>query len=245
MQSSSSRFDRDDEDQSQQATEANEMAPPAKKVIARIYLVRHGETRENREGVVQGQRDTVLNMMGEEQARLVGERFRGERIDWALSSDLQRAAKTAEAILVHHAGTKLEMQKELRERNMGDMEGKRGSKLVAGADATIESSVVFSARAVGWWNQQILGHVLAKRNEAETMTVVVTTHGGFITTLVRALIGSRKVKCGPGVVVWRCMNASVTVIEVGENRKGTLVAYGDVSHLDGVAALESNADIVD
>jgi len=65
------------------------------KPIARIYLVRHGETKENREGIIQGQKDTVLNAMGEEQARLVGERFKRVKIDWALSSDLRRAVSVS------------------------------------------------------------------------------------------------------------------------------------------------------
>jgi len=133
---------------------------------------------------------------------------------------------------------------------MGVLEGYKGKGGIPlpETDASLETSPAFSARAAGWWNQRILGHVLSKRNldAEEPMSVVVTTHGGFITTLVRDLIGSRKVKCGKGVVIWKCFNASVTVIEVGENRKGMLVAYADVSHLDGApVALESNADLVE
>lgn len=59
--------------------------------IARIYLVRHGETQENRDGIIQGQMDTILNEMGQEQVRMLGERFRQVKIDRAFSSDLKRA----------------------------------------------------------------------------------------------------------------------------------------------------------
>jgi probable phosphoglycerate mutase len=60
---------------------------------ARVYIVRHGETEANRQGIFQGQLDTALNKAGIEQARMVGEFLRGVRFDKAFSSDLSRATK--------------------------------------------------------------------------------------------------------------------------------------------------------
>jgi bisphosphoglycerate-dependent phosphoglycerate mutase len=62
-------------------------------VLARVYLVRHGETDANREGIIQGQMDTPLNNRGEQQAKLVGEALRSIPFDTAYSSDLARASK--------------------------------------------------------------------------------------------------------------------------------------------------------
>lgn len=62
-----------------------------KRVLLRVYLVRHGETQANRDGIIQGQQDTRLNALGEEQARLVGEALKGEEFGCAFSSDLSRA----------------------------------------------------------------------------------------------------------------------------------------------------------
>ena len=62
-----------------------------RRVVLRVYLVRHGETQANRDGIIQGQQDTRLNALGEEQARLVGEALREEEIGCAFSSDLSRA----------------------------------------------------------------------------------------------------------------------------------------------------------
>jgi len=64
-----------------------------KRVVARVYLVRHGETQANRDGIIQGQQDTELNALGEEQARIVGEALKEEEIGCAFSSDLSRAKK--------------------------------------------------------------------------------------------------------------------------------------------------------
>ena len=65
-----------------------------------IYLVRHGQTKQNRAGVLQGRSDFPLNEQGEEQARRVGAYFRaqGVRFDVVYSSPLCRARQTAALI---------------------------------------------------------------------------------------------------------------------------------------------------
>lgn len=68
---------------------------PEKRVVARVYLVRHGETQANRDGIIQGHQDTQLNALGEEQARKVGEALKEEEIGCAFSSDLSRARKAS------------------------------------------------------------------------------------------------------------------------------------------------------
>ncbi len=74
----------------------------------RIYIVRHGETEENKQKIIQGQLDTPLNSEGEKQANLVAKALRDIPFDVCYSSDLSRAASTAERILVHHSGVRLE-----------------------------------------------------------------------------------------------------------------------------------------
>ena len=58
-----------------------------------MYIVRHGETQENRDGIIQGQRDTSLNAIGLEQAKMVGEALKDAKLGIAFSSDLSRAVK--------------------------------------------------------------------------------------------------------------------------------------------------------
>ena len=90
----------------------------------------------------------------------------------------------------------------------------------------------------------ILGQVLSRQKGSDAIVgVLVGTHGGVITTLTRELVGSRKVRCGAGVIVWQCMNASITEIEVYDDGTGELVRFGDVVHLVE-APLVSNADVV-
>ena len=117
------------------------------------------------------------------------------------------------------------------------MEGKPGrpgdAKLEH--DKTIERATEFSHRVVGWWKQVILGQVVSGQKGLDDVGVLVVTHGGVITTLTRELVGSREI---------RCMNTSITVIEVYEDGKGELVRFGDVDHLQKMEVpLASNADI--
>jgi len=118
-------------------------------------------------------------------------------------------------------------------------------KLALAHDKTIESAADFTHRVVGWWNRVVLGQALSWQKDSEaTMGVLVATHGGVITTLVRELIGSRKVRCGAGVIIWKCMNASVTVVEVYAEGKGELIRFSDVVHLQDINTVAFNADIL-
>lgn len=97
-----------------------------------LILIRHGETDWNRVGRIQGLTDIPLNDAGREQARRAAEEVRSElaispsdAADAAVivSSDLQRAAETADIIagaLGLHAPRRYP---ELRERAYGDAEG--------------------------------------------------------------------------------------------------------------------------
>jgi probable phosphoglycerate mutase len=125
---------------------------------------------------------------------------------------------------------------------MGELEGKKISKGMS--LATTEPAASFSKRVSKWWNETILQSVLSKTKEGETINVLIVTHGGVIITLVQGLLGSRKLKPATGVVVMKCVNASVTVVELEYgSRKGVLTRYGDVAHLAGfVDVVETNAD---
>lgn len=61
--------------------------------LAKIYIIRHGETEENRQEIIQGQLDTALNKVGIEQAERVAESLRAVPFDVAYTSDLSRAVK--------------------------------------------------------------------------------------------------------------------------------------------------------
>lgn len=95
----------------------------------RILITRHGETEENKLGIVQGHLPGILSKEGKEQARKLAERLRGEKIDLIVSSDLARAADTAKEVAKFHHCEVL-FDERLRERFLGKFQGKDKDKLV-------------------------------------------------------------------------------------------------------------------
>ena len=91
-----------------------------------IYVIRHGETEANAEGVFQGQSDCPLTAAGLELARETGRALRGTAFDAAYSSPLSRAFCTAQAVL-EESGNDLDVvtDERLLEICMGEYEGKR------------------------------------------------------------------------------------------------------------------------
>ena len=65
----------------------------------KIYIIRHGETELNKQGLMQGITDAPLNASGREIAEISGRNMRGIRFDACVSSPLCRARETAEIIL--------------------------------------------------------------------------------------------------------------------------------------------------
>ena len=85
----------------------------------RIILWRHGNTDWNATHRVQGQTDVPLNDLGREQAAQAAARLAPLRPDLLISSDLQRGARTADA-LAELTGLRPERDARLRERHFGD-----------------------------------------------------------------------------------------------------------------------------
>lgn len=81
-----------------------------------VYIVRHGQTEENKQKIIQGHLDTVLNSEGERQADLVAKALKEIPFDVCYSSDLQRATDTAKRILVHRSGVEVQTHIAVRER---------------------------------------------------------------------------------------------------------------------------------
>ena len=93
----------------------------------KLIITRHGETIENKKGILQGQIQGTLSKLGKEQAKKLANRLKKEKIDYIYSSDLARASDTAKEIVKFHPNTPIKFIKELRERNLGKYEGKKKS----------------------------------------------------------------------------------------------------------------------
>ncbi len=158
-----------------------------------LLLVRHGQSEWNVEGRWQGQADPALSPLGEAQARDAATRLAGVGFAGVVSSDLQRARRTAE-IIAGRLGLPVELDGDLREIDVGDWQGLTRAEIQArwpGAladwsDGRSESPLggetrthlVERARAA-------LARVAAASSPGDR--VLVVSHGALIRHLDRAL----------------------------------------------------------
>ena len=88
-----------------------------------LYLVRHGETVDNANQIMQGQTQGELNENGLRQARELSEQWKNREIDVVVASDLKRSVDTAAIIAAPH-GLEVVMTPLLRERDWGGFTGR-------------------------------------------------------------------------------------------------------------------------
>jgi broad specificity phosphatase PhoE len=192
-----------------------------------LFVIRHGESEWNHLGLVQGQRPVApgLTELGREQAREVGLRLVGERLEAVISSDLLRAVETAEAV-VAACGGPLELDVALRERAFGPFEGRpslelrdaaravdpdhrmawrpgEGDEVRPGSDGP---SLGESAGEVG---ERVRGTLDRLWRPDGPRRLGIVTHGGVIRVL-RSLIGA---DLDEGPVRRPVPNADVEVVE--------------------------------
>lgn len=150
----------------------------------RLVLVRHGETDWNLHRRIQGSTEIPLNDTGRRQAREGAERL--SSIEWAgiVASPLSRARETAEIIAAELGLDAPLIVDDIVERHHGDLEGltfaERQSRFPDETDVTgLETREAVLART----RPALVA--LADRFGADDKVLVVT-HGGVISTLVRA-----------------------------------------------------------
>ena len=201
-----------------------------------ILLIRHGETRGNRDRILQVP-ETPLNEQGLEQASKLARRLSSHPVARILASDLARAHMTAQAIS-GETGLPVESEALLQERNFGDLRGRHYADLEEdpfGPDYSPpggESWSDFHARVDLAWDRV--------RREAESMEptqdLAVVTHGLVLHSLAsRCLEWSHlasQAEGSDGPLQFR--NTAVTVVEPQAPWKVSLL--GCAAHLDGDGA---------
>ncbi|CAE6513350.1 unnamed protein product [Rhizoctonia solani] len=132
-----------------------------------VYIIRHGETNENRLGIIQGHMDTQLNDAGRTQAETTGRSLRDVNFVKAYSSDSTRAADTARAIVAYHPDCELILDDRIRERNMGSLSGtKAPAKRPLPPD--IETSESMANRLLDFWGNVIVSLLSSSATSRES-----------------------------------------------------------------------------
>jgi len=99
-------------------------------MVSRIYLVRHGRTVLNAEGVLRGHLDPDLDAVGIRQASVLADVLAWQDLRLVASSPLRRATATASAV-AERAGVPVQIDARFIDRDYGEWAGRRPDEVVA------------------------------------------------------------------------------------------------------------------
>jgi phosphoserine phosphatase len=194
----------------------------------RLILTRHGETIENTEGRIMGHLPGKLSAKGADQAKMLAARLKAEKIDHIYSSDLARSADTAKEVARFHPATPVDYTTELREKHMGEHQGKMKSELgFKGAD-----SISLMQAPGGETNEQIylraerFLHAILKKHKDDV--VLVIGHNAINKAIIAAITGR---KHGELDSIINLDNTSVSIFEIDEQRNHKIHLLNCTKHL--------------
>lgn len=200
--------------------------------MIRLLLVRHGETDWNSQGLYQGRSDIELNQVGLQQAAKLTRRLSSASIDVIYSSDLKRAAQTAQTVAISRNMTVMP-RTELRELDLGEFEGKRFDEieqqyvpleqLWRQGDWDVGAS---GGETLNQLRERICRFVVDIKQAHEQGTILIMAHGASLRTLICCLVGIDYKHW------WRIQldGASLSIIDVYPER-AVVVLLNDTCHL--------------
>ena len=204
-----------------------------------ILLTRHGQTVTNREGRFCGHSETSLTPLGVAQARALGRRLEGMRIDAVYTSDFSRAIDTA-AIALEGRRLTPAFDPDLRELCYGEWEQLRERDVARTAEWREEFSRMRAEDPA--WRPPAGETVIEVRDRTMVAlgriatgnagrTVLVVTHGTALNCLLAGVLGM------PPENTFRVAtdNCGLTRILCSRGRY-TVLAMNDTAHLAGVEA---------
>ncbi|MBN1164377.1 MAG: histidine phosphatase family protein [Candidatus Krumholzibacteriota bacterium] len=204
------------------------------KEFRKIHLVRHGESTWNRERRVQSNRAPItLSPVGEEQARLLGERLETLPFDQVFCSDVDRAVQTARIALGD--SYPIIFSPELREISFGEWEGMTVSEIRESSPGDLEkwfrhpsSVVIRGAEEYSAFHHRIV-RAMEEIIDSTTGDLLVISHGGVICTWLTHIL-----RMDPDDLwSFSLPNTSLTTIMLDFRPRIRLL--GDSSHLRGKA----------
>ena len=210
--------------------------------MTEVLLIRHGETAWNAVKRLQGHLDIPLNATGERQAAALGRALLDEPLDAIISSDLQRAYQTAQALAAAR-GMQVRIDTGLRERCYGAFEGMMYADIgqrypeayaawqARDIDARFPEGV-HVAETLREFSRRVIQTIARIVEKGGYRKVALVTHGGVLECAYRAAQGV-------GFAHPRdfdILNASVNRFRWNGNGL-QLLRWGDVSHLENLDEL--------
>lgn len=186
----------------------------------KLIITRHGETEENKKGILQGHLPGKLTELGLEQAKKLSLRLKEEKIDAIYSSDLARASDTAKKIAKFHPNAKIFFVQELREKDQRNLSGKFIKDIDWNKPRDTEKKESMLERA------KIILEKAYKQYKGRT--VLFVSHGGLIKILT-ALLMNKPLKDVKKMD--HPTNTTVSIFEIKEDDNHKIIIINCDKHL--------------
>ena len=197
--------------------------------ITRVSIVRHGETEWNLEDKMQGIEDSPLTPKGIALAKELGEKLSGRTFSKIYTSDLGRAASTA-----NYINEKLNLEivpdTRLRERNMGIFSGHNWAYVKENYPEDFKKAVsddveycIPGGQSKQDYIQMIQEFMAFVPEHHAGENILVVTHRGWVDFFMRLVLGI-------SVNARRCFKVGNTSLNVFSYEKGRwmLERFGDL-----------------
>jgi broad specificity phosphatase PhoE len=149
-----------------------------------LFIIRHGETEENRDKIIQGHLPGRLSELGKQQARDAGKKLlKYGPFDQIISSDLERAKQTAFLISKELPPCKIRHEKRLRERFYGSLQGQpffRFKRLLVENKTGIHSLEIPDGERYADFENRVLDFFRRLTAGKSFQKTIVVTHAGVI-----------------------------------------------------------------
>jgi broad specificity phosphatase PhoE len=198
-----------------------------------LFLIRHGETSWNADGRFQGHRNTPLSEHGLAQAHQLAQALAPVRFDALYTSDLARAALTADAIATIQGLTPVHDLR-LREAFFGEWEGLTLPEVTERWPEVIAAWREDSLRTRppgGETLEQVQQRVAALVDEVIAQytagTVAMVGHGGSVRAVIATALGA-------DLSIFRRLrldNCSISLVTVRDGHMA-LTRMNDICHLN-------------
>lgn len=183
----------------------------------KLILARHGERVENAARVLQGAKDGKLSELGKEQAEHLAQALSHYPIDKVYASDLGRVQETLAPFRRLHPEIPVLLTEELRELNVGDLEGKPlGSLNKAAAAAGLSKYLLQtpggeSIHQMGDRVEAFAREIIAEHPKE---TICFYCHGGPITEITMRLLDIPEKEYKE----WHPENAEFIILKIEDGR---------------------------
>jgi 2,3-bisphosphoglycerate-dependent phosphoglycerate mutase len=159
--------------------------------MVKILITRHGQTKQNVEGTVQGKEHGNINEKGFAQIKELIKRLKYEDIDKIVSSDIPRCKITTEEIL-KEIKVPVEYTELIREKDNGSLVGKNHKDFswddLSGTFETRKAPDGENLEEVKERGRKFIQDITQKfKNSNETILIV--SHGAFLKVLIGDLLG--------------------------------------------------------